>query len=101
MFILDRLLIGSLAFVLDKIAVAVDREMNDETALREELLAAQMRVELGEMSETEFAGLEREILQRLREIRERREGRPAAPHELTVTGVEARFAPDDDGESSA
>ena len=43
MFILDSLLIGGMRFVLDKVAAAVDTEMNDDTALREQLLAAQMR----------------------------------------------------------
>ena len=47
MFILDSMLIGGLRFVFDKIATAVDTEMNDDTALREQLLAAQMRLELG------------------------------------------------------
>ena len=51
MIILDSLLIGGIKFVLDKVASAVDEEMNDERSLREELLAAQMRVELGEMDE--------------------------------------------------
>lgn len=74
MIILDKLLIGGLRFVLDKVATAVDQEMNDETGLREELLAAQMQLELGEMDDEEFAELEREILARLREIREEREG---------------------------
>ena len=79
MFILDTMLIGGLRFVFDKIAAAVDTELNDDTALREQLLAAQMRVELGEMSEEEFAAFEADILARLREIRERRQGsEPAA-----------------------
>lgn len=71
MLILDSLLIGGIRFVLDKVAAAVDQEMNDEGRLREELLAAQMRHELGEMSEEDFAELEEDILLRLREIRER------------------------------
>jgi gas vesicle protein GvpG len=94
LFIIDSLLIGGLRFVLDKVAAAVDTEMNDDTALREQLLAAQMRVELGEMSPQEFAALESEILARLREIRERRQGSsPAAiaPGEYTITGVDATF----------
>jgi gas vesicle protein GvpG len=70
MIILDRLLIGGIGFVLDKIASAVDAEMNDERSLREDLLAAQMRLELGEMDEEEFVEVERGILARLREIRE-------------------------------
>ncbi|RPH54023.1 hypothetical protein EHM82_07485 [bacterium] len=72
MIILDSLLIGGLRFVLDKVAAAVDAEMNDEGRLREELLAAQMQLELGEMDDEEFAELEVGILARLREIREER-----------------------------
>ena len=47
-------------FVLDKVAAAVESELNDDTALREALLDAQMRLELGEMSQEEFDGLEAE-----------------------------------------
>ncbi len=94
MFILDTLLVGSLRFVLDKLAAAVDRELNDDEALREQLLAAQMRVELGEMSQQEFQRLEEEILARLREIRERRQGTAPttfSPADYKVTGVDATF----------
>jgi hypothetical protein len=69
--ILDSLLVGGIKFVLDKVASAVDQEMNDEGRLREELLAAQMRYELGELSDEDFAAFEADILDRLREIRER------------------------------
>ena len=97
MFILDTVLIGGLRFVFDKIAAAVDTELNDDTALREQLLAAQMRVELGEMSEEEFADLEADVLARLREIRDRRQGGSAAisPKDYKVTGIEASFEGDD------
>lgn len=91
------MLIGGLRFVFDKIAAAVDTELNDDTALREQLLAAQMRVELGEMTQEEFAGLETDILARLREIRDRRQGGSAAlsPKDYKVTGVEASFEGDE------
>ena len=56
MFILDSLLIGSLRFVLDKIVAAAEAEAEDDTSLREQLLEAQMRLELGEISDEEFAG---------------------------------------------
>ena len=98
MFIVDSLLVGGLRFVLDKIAAAVDTEMNDDSALREQLLAAQMRVELGEMSEAEFNSLEADILARLREIRNRRQGGGAAtlsPKDYTITGIEATFEGDE------
>ena len=74
MFILDTILIGGLRFVFDKIAAAVDTELNDDSHLREQLLAGQMRVELGEMSPEEFEIFEADILARLREIRDRRQG---------------------------
>jgi len=80
--------------VLDKVVAAVDTELNDDTALREQLLAAQMRLELGEMTQKEFAAFEADILARLRDIRERREGStPAAlsPSEYRITGIEASF----------
>jgi hypothetical protein len=97
LIILDTLLIGGLRFVLDKVAAAVDAELNDESALRDQLLAAQMRVELGEMSDGEFATLESDILGRLREIRERREGEPGtfSAADYKVTGVDASFEGDE------
>jgi hypothetical protein len=88
MIILDTLFIGGLRFVLSKIAEVVDAEMNDEGRLREELLAAQMQVELGEMSAQKFARLERKILARLRELRQA--AGESAPGDMKVTGVEAR-----------
>lgn len=99
MFILDTVLIGGLRFVFDKIAAAVDTELNDDSALREQLLAAQMRVELGEMSQKEFAEFEVDILERLREIRDRRQGSEAtsfASEDYEVTGIDASFGGDDD-----
>jgi len=97
-FIVDSLLVGGLRFVLDKIAAAVDTEMNDDSALREQLLAAQMRVELGDISQTEFETVEAAILARLREIRDRRQGAGAAtfsPKDYTITGIEATFEGDE------
>ena len=98
MFILDTILIGGIRFVLDKVAAAVDTELNDDTALREQLLAAQMRVELGEMTEPEFETFESDILARLREIRDRRQGaEPASfsPTEYKITGIDATFEGDE------
>ena len=60
--IVDDLLIGSFRFVLSKLADAVDAELTDDKVYREELLAAQMRLELGEITEEEFAAIERDML---------------------------------------
>jgi hypothetical protein len=98
MFILDSMLIGGLRFVFDKIAAAVDTELNDDTALREQLLAAQMRMELGEMTQAGFDELEADILARLREIRDRRQGAGAATLSSTdyrITGIDATFEGDE------
>jgi gas vesicle protein GvpG len=73
-FVLDSLLIGSLRFVLDKVVAAAEAEMQDDTALRERLLEAQMRLELGEIADDEFAAIERDVLARLRELKRERQG---------------------------
>src|SRR5215208_5057044 len=98
MFLLDSMLIGGLRFVFDKIAAAVDTELNDDTALREQVLAAQMRVELGEMTQAQFDDLEADILARLRDIRDRRQGAGAAtlsPTDYKITGIDASFTGDE------
>jgi hypothetical protein len=87
-----------LRFVFDKIAAAVDTELNDDTALREQLQAAQMRMELGEMTQAEFDELEADILARLREIRDRRQGAGAATlssEDYRITGIDATFEGDE------
>jgi hypothetical protein len=69
MFILDSLLVGSLRFVLDKIVAAAEAETDNDTSLREELLEAQMQLELGEISESDFEAIERDVLARIRDIK--------------------------------
>jgi hypothetical protein len=74
MLLIDDLLLGGLRFVLDKLATVVDQEMNDESHLHQTLMEAQMRFEMGEISAEEFAGIERTVIDRLREIRAAHEG---------------------------
>jgi len=69
MFFLDSLLIDGLRFVLDKLATVAEAELKDDTVLRERLLDAQMRLELGELTEAEFADIERDVFDRIRELR--------------------------------
>jgi hypothetical protein len=71
--LIDKLLASGVGFVLRRVADAVDAEMNDEGALRERLMEAEMRLELGEIDEHEFRDVESNLLARMREIRERRE----------------------------
>jgi len=93
--VLDRMLVGGIKFVLGKLAAAADAELNDDSHLRDELLAAQMRLELGEIGEQEFRAIETDLLGRLREIRERQLGEAPRPGEMKVTGVEATIHGED------
>ncbi len=99
MIILDTLLIGGIKFVLGKLVAAVEAEMNDDSAYREELLAAQMKLELGEITDEEFAAIEKQLLDAIREVRERRTGAQEDPGELKITGIEASlWSEDEDGD---
>jgi len=74
MFILDSLLIGGIRWALDKAITVAEAELNDDSALRDRLLEAEMQREMGEITDEEFARLEADLLQAIREIKERREG---------------------------
>ena len=88
MFILDSLLIGSIRFVLEKVVAAAEAEAQDDTSLREQLLEAQMQLELGEISEAEFAGVERDLLARIRELKGTQHGALTVSPTDTITGVD-------------
>lgn len=74
MFILDSLMISGISWALRTVVSAAEAEMNDDSALREALLEAEMRREMGEISDDEFRDVEADLLARIREIKERREG---------------------------
>ena len=88
MFILDSLLIGSLRFVLDKVVAAAEAEANDDSALRDRLLEAQMQLELGEITDEEFAAIERDVLLAIREIKGRGQGAISMSPDDKITGVD-------------
>src|SRR5262249_53107388 len=76
-----------LGWIFRTISTAAEAEMNDDSVLREQLLEAEMRREIGEISDEEFAEVEADLLQRIREIKERREG-GAGPLEFGAEAVE-------------
>ena len=88
MFILDSLLIGSIRFVLDKVIAAAETELQDDSALRDRLLEAQMRLELGEISDEEFNEIERDVLMAIREIKGRQQGPISMSPDEKITGVD-------------
>jgi hypothetical protein len=67
--VVDRLLASGIGWVLRRVSDAVFHELYDESSLREELLAAEMRLELGEIDEEEFRRLEKGLLERMRQAR--------------------------------
>ncbi|HXD73241.1 MAG TPA: gas vesicle protein GvpG [Vicinamibacterales bacterium] len=94
MFILDSLLIDGLKFVFEKLLQVAEAELNDDSALRERLLDAQMRLELGELSMDEFAEIEQDVFARLREVRKGHTGAISmSSGDSGVTAVEIE-APD-------
>src|ERR1700741_5220466 len=74
MFLLDSLMIDGIWWAMKTVVTAAEAEMNDDTALREQLLAAEMQREMGEITDEDFEEIERDLLARIREIKERREG---------------------------
>jgi len=88
MFILDTLLIGSLRFVLDKVVQAAEAEMQDDSALRDQLLEAQMRLELGEITDDEFADIERDVIAAIREIKGKQQGPISMSSQDKISGVD-------------
>lgn len=93
MFILDSLLIGSIRFVLDKVVAAAESEMQDDSVLREQLLEAQLQLELGEISEEQFVETENDILARIRDIKGGQHGAfSMSSKDAKITGIEATVA---------
>ena len=60
-------------YSLEKVQGMVKEELTDDAAIKEDLLALQMQLELGEIDDDEYVAREAALMQRLREVREWRE----------------------------
>jgi hypothetical protein len=60
-------------FSLGKVSDTVRENLTDDQLVKEDLLALQMRLELGEIDDAEYAVQEAALMQRFREVREWRE----------------------------
>jgi Gas vesicle protein G len=60
-------------WTLDKVDRVVREELTDDTPIKEDLMALQMQLEMGEIDDAEYVKREAEIMQRLRDVREWRE----------------------------
>ena len=89
MFLLDSLLVNGISFVLDKVASIADQELNDPDRQRERLLEAQLKLESGEITEDEFAAIETDVFERIREIKARTQSEETiVDDQHRVAGVE-------------
>jgi len=73
MFLVDDLLlipVDGFKFILRQIQQVADREFNDEGLIKSQLLELQMRLELEEISESDYKESEAEIFARLRLIKQ-------------------------------
>ena len=96
MFLLDSLLIGGIRFVLDKVSTIAEQEINDPERQRERLLEAQLKLESGEIDDTEFAVIEADVFERIREIKARTKAEDTVvDDEHRIAGVEISVADDE------
>ncbi len=73
MFLVDDLLflpVDGFKFILKQIQQVADRELNDESVIKSQLLELQMRLELEEISEADYKLQEAELFERLRAIKQ-------------------------------
>jgi gas vesicle protein GvpG len=80
-------------WTLDKVDRVVREELTDDTPIKEDLMALQLQLEMGEIDDAEYVRRESELMQRFREVREWREklGMP-------TTGGPVRVAESDETE---
>jgi hypothetical protein len=72
-FLIDDLLmmpVTGFKFILAQIQNIADRELNDESVIKSQLLELQMRLELEEISEDDYRVQEAELFSRLRAIKQ-------------------------------
>ncbi len=78
-------------WTLDKVRRAVEEELTDDTAVKEDLMRLQLELEAGDIDEDEYIVREGAIMVRFREVRDWREKLGMA-----VGGGPVRVARDDD-----
>jgi len=77
MFLLDDLLLAPLKgviFIANKINEVLEKEMSDEGAVKERLMALQLKFEMDEIDEEEYDRREDELLKKLERIRADKQG---------------------------
>jgi hypothetical protein len=100
MFILDDILlapVNGFKFIMKQIQQLADKELNDESLIKEQLLELQMRLELEEISEDDYAEAERELFTRLRVIKARQLEALGQVHTADSSSMTIESGGDEDG----
>jgi hypothetical protein len=82
---------SGMKFVFQQIADLADQELNDEGALRDQLLLLHSQLEDGDIDEDDFAEREAELLARMREIKQRKLDAAQATPADADGGAQRRF----------
>ena len=80
-------------WTLEKVDRVVREELTDDTPIKEDLMALQLQLEMGEIDDADYVKREAEIMQRLREVREWRE-----KYGMPTSGGPVRVAEGDETE---
>jgi len=78
MFLIDDILLAPLngvVFIAKKINDVIEKEMSDEGAIKERLMALQLKFEMDEIDEEEYDRQEDELLNLLNNIREQKQNK--------------------------
>jgi hypothetical protein len=99
MFLIDDLLLSPIAglrFIMNQIQKVADRELNDESVIKEQLLELQMRLELGEIEEDDYVQAESELFARLRAIKARQLDMMGEIHTAESSSLSIEMGDDDE-----
>jgi len=65
--------VAGIRWTLGQVQRVAEQELTDDTKIKNELMELQLRLELGEIDEAEYAKAEAVLMQQLRDVREWRE----------------------------
>ncbi len=65
--------VAGIRWTLGQVQGVAERELTDDTKIKNDLMELQLRLELGEIDEAEYAKAEAVLMQQLRDVREWRE----------------------------
>lgn len=65
--------VAGIRWTLGQVQRVAEQELTDDSQIKNDLMELQLRLELGEIDEIEYASAEAVLMQRLRDVREWRE----------------------------